>query len=762
MTKGQTVLIRRTIRTTLTVATLVVTTAVATRDGAAASPAPAATSSPSPLTLVTGQVISVTAGPDGRPQVAAHQSPDERGRPTAYQTYTKGTDLIVIPDVAQPFVPGLLDSSLFDVNRLQATATTGLPVRITYRPGAAHTTVPGVTVSGTSGDTVTGVITSKSAAQFGAALARQPARSANAPAAVSGPFAGISKITADLTPRVVQPNYAMRTLTIDIIGVDGTPAIFSARLLLWNVDDVTRYQLDRSFGGVGGTQKVSVPAGHYSGVLMVDVPVWQGYNIVAEHDLFISAPQINVGQNASVTFDARTATQPVTVDTPRPVGGSTVERFVFARTDAKGVTRSFGLVASAPYAPGYYSVWVAPTKRAPKVGQLHWFYSAELVPPADVTQPNAVPYTYNVGFTGDGTIPADQRHVLHARDLARLTTAYDAERENQVSGWMERPNVPGFLVPIFGVYEPLYTPAVRTEYFTTDPRVRWQGSYLADYASSWGGQEESAWRPFAPGETQRQTWFRQPLHPGLGPSHYPVGQLGCPMCISPDRGLYLWLPGFGDNDPNHANTNGDQQGYRQSFSYGVYADDVPVATGSAATVLNTTVAMPAAAQTYRIDYDMTRAGPGLLLSNDVRTEWQIPARDRTGSLPDGWACRQYPDDTSRDCSVLPALTNLYHLPVDSLGTIEVGKAHGTISLSHLSNVPNLAMKKVQVQVSFTGGDQWVAATVADQGDGTYGVTFTVPDASTTDGYGAIRLVAADIGGSRLTQTIQHAFAIKGA
>jgi hypothetical protein len=62
-------------------------------------------------------------------------------------------------------------------------------------------------------------------------------------------------------------------------------------------------------------------------------------------------------------------------------------------------------------------------------------------------------------------------------------------------------------------------------------------------------------------------------------------------------------------------------------------------------------------------------------------------------------------------------------------------------------------------VSFNGGTSWRKATATAEGNGQYAVSFTVPAAASTDGFGAIKISAADAYGGTLSQTIQHAFAV---
>jgi hypothetical protein len=64
-----------------------------------------------------------------------------------------------------------------------------------------------------------------------------------------------------------------------------------------------------------------------------------------------------------------------------------------------------------------------------------------------------------------------------------------------------------------------------------------------------------------------------------------------------------------------------------------------------------------------------------------------------------------------------------------------------------------------VAVSFNSGNSWRNATVTSLGNGQYSVSFTVPAAAATDGFGALKVSATDAYGGTFSQTIQHAFAV---
>jgi len=108
---------------------------------------------------------------------------------------------------------------------------------------------------------------------------------------------------------------------------------------------------------------------------------------------------------------------------------------------------------------------------------------------------------------------------------------------------------------------------------------------------------------------------------------------------------------------------------------------------------------------------------------------------------------------------MPLITNDYSLPVNLLGQLPSGATVGTLRLGHLVVGASVPFGSVSAQVSYDGGQTWQPVTVTDQGSGRYGLGFTVPAASTTNGFGALQISVQDSLGGTFDQTIQHAFAI---
>ncbi|MBD3923280.1 S8 family serine peptidase [Nocardioides cavernae] len=126
-------------------ATLAVTAAVLTMPSAAAGPAAEAPATAAPaiaktttVTLLTGDVVTLTSTAAGRDTVSIDRAPGSTG---GVQTHTIGGDLHVVPDAALPFLAnGRVDADLFNVTELveqgyDDASVSSIPLIVQYGPG---------------------------------------------------------------------------------------------------------------------------------------------------------------------------------------------------------------------------------------------------------------------------------------------------------------------------------------------------------------------------------------------------------------------------------------------------------------------------------------------------------------------------------------------------------------------------------------------------------------------------------------------------
>ena len=709
---------------------------------AQASPVPAgqaapATGSPHQVMLVTGDVVTVSALPGGR-QTASVARAHPQGAGGQFQMFSRGTDLYVVPESAVPYLGSTLSLSLFDVTQLarQQRGTGSLTVQLTLRRPAAPAAVPGITMTHRAGLTATGRLSEASARRFGAALATQAGRDHAAAVHASGLFADVARIAPAAAPPTVRPRFQMYTLTMNGINAAGA-ADTGDFAVIYNVDNLLKYNGSATF--VHGRAKISVPAGNYAAICFF-------YNFATGAVAEVMLPQFTVTGNRSVTMDARSATAPVSVSTPRPASPAITEVSV-ARADKLGQTGSYAFLGS-----GQTSFAAEPATQHISAGQLYYYVYSRLFSPAGAK----APYSYDVEFPSDGAVPADQHYVAQPAGLAAIRSSYPAGHRAQAALDTRFAALPwqSFL---FATDLPMTTPVQRTEYYTASPEMAWQGVYYAVFISSSFtllSEFDSSWRSYQPGESYPTTWGGQPEHPRLLQTDLYLNQVYCPACLAGNTLDLLAFP-FGDNSPEHRSyPDGSVPGLSESESYDVYADGVPVTQGSG--FLQKKVTVPAGTHQLRIDYNTTRSSPDLTLSTSAATSWTVSTAAPAGALPRGWYC-DFSNHTN--CTVLPLLTADYALPVNMLGQLPSGPVSAGIDVSHLAGATDVAVTSLSLQVSFNGGASWQNATVASQGSGRYAVSFTVPAAAATDGFGALKLHATDAYGGSLSQTIQHAFAV---
>src|SRR6266542_3939634 len=162
--------------------------------GAGAAPADIAAAAPRQVTLVTGDIVTVSTTPDGRQQAAVIRKTAD-GPGGLFQMFNIGSDLYVVPQSVIPYLGSTMDLTLFDVTKLAATTT----VQITYRSSASPSAVPGIQITQRSGTSAQGVVTPASGPAFGAAMAEQWLADHDSATHTTGLFASVARIGSPTT-----------------------------------------------------------------------------------------------------------------------------------------------------------------------------------------------------------------------------------------------------------------------------------------------------------------------------------------------------------------------------------------------------------------------------------------------------------------------------------------------------------------------------------------------------------------------------------
>jgi hypothetical protein len=706
--------------------------------------------------LVTGDVVRLSAAPGGRQTVSVIRA-QTHGPGAQFQMYTRGSDEYVVPESAVPYLGTTLSPALFDVTQLarQEQGGLSLAVQLGLRSPSGKVTVPGITVTHRSGLTATGRLTEASARRFGAALARQAERDHASATHTTGLFVGLTRIAppqavttsaasaasaarpASAGTRRARPDFQMYTLTLNGINPAGQKDTGDL-VIVYNVDSLQKYAGQADF--VNGKAKISVPKGHYAAICFF-------YNFTTGAVSGVTLPTFTVsGDDSAVTVDARTATSPVSVSTPRPASPAITE-VAIGRADKAGDTGSYSFLGS-----GATSFTVTPVTSHVSVGQLYYYVYSRLFSPSSAK----TPYSYDVEFPSYGAIPVSQAYTASPAGLATFRSSYPADHSG-TPGLETRFGALPWQEVLFGDDLTITTPMQRTEYYSALPDLAWEGVYYTVFSSSpfeLLGELDSSWTSYQPGTSSSVTWGGQPQQPRLLQQPLFVGQPICPACVNGSTLNLLVFP-YSDNSADHRGyPDGTVSGLTEAQNYDVYADGVPVTKGTG--FLQKKVTLPAGAKNLRIDYDTTRSSADLTLSTSVNTRWTVRTGAPQGALPSGWDC----DLTGHTkCTVLPLMYANYDLPGNMLGQLPAGAATAGVSVGHLAGATDVAVTSLTASVSYNGGTSWRKASVTAEGNGQYAVSFTVPAAAATDGFGALRLSATDAYGGTLSQTIQHAFAV---
>jgi hypothetical protein len=707
--------------------------------------------------LPTGDWVRLASAPDGRPAVTVLQR-DPHGLAGGYRTERRDGDLYVFPTLAQPYLGRLLDPALFNVSQLAragyASPTSRLPVRLTYRAGAAHHPVPGLTVTRTQGDNVDGYLTPASARTFGAALAGQVRADAAAHWPTdAGMFAGLTgfRYAGAAAAPPVQPHFPMFTLRITVIGADGQPAPLAGAVVV-NADDTRKYA---SLMFLDGEARISVPVGHY-GLLIETVD----FTDAGPVERFVNIADYTVSRAQSLSVDMRTATEPVRVSTPRPALLDFSE-VVWGRTDANGRTGTVGF-AFTPET----EVLVDPGAPV-RFGQLHFSAAFNLASPASAAEP----YTYDVRFDASGAIPRSLTYQVSPADLTTLDARYYADEAGRPHA-AQRSALP-WMDTFSGTLRPVSGP--RTEYLGVAPDVIWWGAYIGFLKIDFSDKENpifiragelgDAFRRYQAGTRLTIDWAKPALRPSLD---YDTGldpdfAYLCPACRKGDS-IGISVVPVADTVPGHVgfpDLPGDTPlgPVVSTTRYRLYGNgslilDRPDVRGA-------TVPVPAADQPYRLVFDETRTAPWITQGIRSQTEWTFSsARPTAPSAPPAWLCAVRDDFTEPpgDCAVLPLLTVNYAAPVDFVGRLPGGANRLGISVAPTQGAPAAAITNASVDVSFDDGLTWTAAGVTAGGAGQFDAVFTAP----ASGFVSTRVRATDASGNGITQTVIRAYSIGAA
>lgn len=701
--------------------------------GGSATATPAATSPPSATSTATGTVVLTTGEHLSVRQSAGKTVIARSTSSVPYLTRQIGADAYYFPAPALPYLGSVLDQSLFDVSYLAAHPAVRLPVSLTFSAG--RTTVPGVTITATSGSHATGYLTADSAVKFGQALFRQWVSDQSTARSPSTLF-GLSRMSTATTPvSGVHPNFPQETEIVRLVGPNGKPLVGDVSVV--NVDDARKYAgFTTTFGG---ESRISVPKGHYA-ALGADFTFDKKTGHIT---VLLAASEFTVSQNLqTATVDLRTATASPSVRTPKPASVDS-ESFDIIRADRRGSTFDVGFGVN-----GGDTLKVSPIPRV-TVGRLYAITSwSESAAPAGKQA-----YTYDLSFPYLGSIPAHLGETVTSRQLATVHSAFYSDGTTRQSAYGRGAIYP-FQFGGFASLAPLSTPQSLTGYVYGGRGAVWFAG-LIDNADQFSGFVSDDLRVYKPGLTYGEDWLRGPLGPGV-PEQVGSGAFVCPACRTSTELAFLLAPvtdttpgHFGDLDPPL-----DPKGHVARLR--VFQDGKSIFDKF--DYIGADLKVPAGEHTYRVidQVDRTSGGFATSTSATVDLTFRSSATDGAG-LPAGWFCGT---PGSGRCSILPLMTTRVPLPTDLNGVLPFGTTHFDFTVGHIQGARAIAVTSAAFEIS-TDGVHFTPVPVTDLGGGNYRAALTEPSSARGRAV-SVRVHGTDAAGGSITKTVLNAYTVAGS
>ena len=355
------------------------------------------------------------------------------------------------------------------------------------------------------------------------------------------------------------------------------------------------------------------------------------------------------------------------------------------------------------------------------------------------------PYTYELVYTEQGSIPADLRYVASTGRLARVDVPVHSQLADETT--MTRTWYPyqAWDTSSFSQPVPVRGPRTLVTYLTAGPSLRWlhtgQGPE-SPYGGRFGQYEPTEHlllagdlSSFEAGERYQRSWFEQPLAPGASPFEPPT-RTGDTVTVS--MGLLDGAGNFGT-----AATSWFDQGFDTDLR--IYRDDeLLLETPWQSSASFETGPEPAR---YRVEYDVDNASVWAALSTRTRSVWTFTS--------------QRPGDGERRVEPLLAvgydidvdLRNRAPHPRERRGPHEIG-----LTVGHPEGAEPIPVDQVALEVSYDDGASWQRVRNLRERDGGRYVA-TLYDRGAAGGFLSLRVTASDAEGNTVEQEVIRAYAL---
>jgi hypothetical protein len=705
------------------------------------------------LTLINGDRLLTSADGNGRHSSVVLKAPGS-GLSTSLVTLRSGSQELVIPWAALPYLGRGLDPRLFEVGALRRAERDGrLPVTVRYT--GRRPALPGVTVTSQAQGLEQGYLTAFSARAFASALAAQMMSDhSHGNYGTDGLFAGGLNISLPGTaPARARPDFKTHTLTVKATNLAGQPDTGDL-VQVFNVND-------KAVFGVGGedwlndfyhgSAKYSAPSGTYWAMALF----FKFSKRSADLRMDV-LPQFTVAGDTTIRLRARAATSKVTVVTPR--------RAIFQDRGVTVIRSAHGQVTTGGVdADGAGStVWVNPTSARPSDGTLQAFTNALLTSPPG----RGVPYAYTLNFVGPRGIIPPQHLVARPDSLATISERYYQDVPSQGAWSVIGGTAAQFEDTIFSALAlPLNLPGRQVQYVSARPAMAWQDRYW-EFADGLVGGQTDVLRVLHGGQHLDEDWNRFPLHVGTNIGG-PRFTAALPSAVRAGNNLILDITPFSDNQRGHLGTgynNGLLPGSHSKITgtYALYQNGKKIAGGDAVkaaeggATLFAEQKLSSRSSTIRFVLNAARTGRNYRLSTASRDVWTWKSRPQPHAVvPVPWLCGFTPSGRPvQRCAVQPMLTLSYRVPGISLaGTTRPGRQVLDLTVGHLPQAAQSRITRAAVRVSVNGGRTWQRTSIRPAGTGRFQVQFTVLRSREV----TLQVTARDATGATITETILGAY-----
>jgi hypothetical protein len=500
---------------------------------------------------------------------------------------------------------------------------------------------------------------------------------------------------------------------IHVGRIAGVPFAFNTRLAAW---DGLNTAADRfadgivSESGEGATATVRLPRGRYT--LIAEL-----FGLGSEPDTALLAqPDLDVTQNLALTVDGRRA-KPVSLSVRRRSAVALAAEMAVVSRRRVGNESAGEAILGVTFA-GMYAGRLGPDRRTDTFLSAVGGQFAEADPTGStIDSPTAYHLEYPIrGHMIDGY----DRKVVDG-DLAAVRAGYARTAPGTTAVKRSFPAIADFDVGGFPAFMEFHLPFTRTEFYNTDAGVQWwddlweltgTGDFLADSFNP----RYLAYRPGRPYHTSWNEGVFGPSFPAASILDEPMARTGDTIVIHP---------------PLHTDGQGRYGFPGGSFTATLYSDGTRLAQiGEQDPPV---VDVPAGEAAYRLE--VHAAGlPTTELSTVVDVEWTFRSAhvdgDASRPLP-LWGVRFTPD-----------LDNTNAVPAGATSVVALTPTPQAGATVGMAGTPG-------VKVSFDDGATWTSVPV---GDGR--IRIAVPAGN---GFVSLRATLADSDGTRVEQTVIHAF-----